>query len=214
MSSIVMSIVRWSYGFIVTGPRTRAPGAKASEKAAPNHDPNSRELVNARQTRERGARSSTFLTIESVVATAFICNLLVAHGIPGPDDTQPSRCLFSCRTYRVSNRPTTTATIDEPCAVPAQNLRSAAAGFLPLTLSFAGRSLTSGRSARILTIYDNMVHYTGRLMAAQLPPPRCPKCGSHRTEIAGMSQDLKIVHVRCAECGALSPVPARESTAV
>jgi transcription elongation factor Elf1 len=60
-----------------------------------------------------------------------------------------------------------------------------------------------------------MVHYSPAIHAApQQPAPRCPKCGSHRTEIAGMSQDLKIVHVRCADCGATSKVPAEQSAAV
>jgi transcription elongation factor Elf1 len=56
-----------------------------------------------------------------------------------------------------------------------------------------------------------MVHHSSILIAAQRPAPRCPKCGSHRTEIVGMSQDQKIVHLRCAECGAMSQVPARET---
>jgi transcription elongation factor Elf1 len=60
-----------------------------------------------------------------------------------------------------------------------------------------------------------MVHYNDKLNAApQQPAPRCPKCGSHRTEIAGMSQDSKTVHVRCAACGAMSKVPAEQSAAV
>ena len=60
-----------------------------------------------------------------------------------------------------------------------------------------------------------MVHYNHKQnAAAQLPAPRCPKCGSHRTEIAGMSQDTKTVHVRCAACGATSKLPAEQSAAV
>jgi transcription elongation factor Elf1 len=60
-----------------------------------------------------------------------------------------------------------------------------------------------------------MVRYhPGRRMAAQLPAPRCPKCGSHRTVIVGMSQDFGTVHVRCAECGGMAQVPALESVAV
>jgi len=60
-----------------------------------------------------------------------------------------------------------------------------------------------------------MVHYMPKQRAAvQQPAPRCPKCGSHRTQIAGMSQDLTIVHLRCADCGAVSKVPAREAATV
>jgi transcription elongation factor Elf1 len=59
-----------------------------------------------------------------------------------------------------------------------------------------------------------MVHYNPKRQAAQTPAPRCPKCGSHRTEIIGMSENLKMIHVRCAECGARSEVPAREAAAV
>jgi DNA-directed RNA polymerase subunit RPC12/RpoP len=59
-----------------------------------------------------------------------------------------------------------------------------------------------------------MVHYNPKREAAQIPAPRCSKCGSHRTEIVGMSRDQKTVHVRCSECGARTEVPAREAAAV
>jgi transcription elongation factor Elf1 len=41
--------------------------------------------------------------------------------------------------------------------------------------------------------------------------PRCPKCESSRTEVIGMSTDLKTTYVRCSDCGARSQVPARDS---
>jgi hypothetical protein len=49
-----------------------------------------------------------------------------------------------------------------------------------------------------------MVHYGPKRWAAQLPPPICPKCGSHRTQIVGRSNDLVIV--RCSACGERSSV--------
>jgi Zn finger protein HypA/HybF involved in hydrogenase expression len=64
-------------------------------------------------------------------------------------------------------------------------------------------------------LYDSMVHYNPtQKFAAQTPAPRCPKCGSHRTEIVGFSDDLKTVHVRCGVCGARSELPAQEGAAV
>ena len=71
------------------------------------------------------------------------------------------------------------------------------------------------RLARHLTIYDIMVHYGQEQNdAAAYPSPLCPKCGSHRTEIVGMSQDLKITFLRCAVCGARSEFPARDAVAM
>jgi transcription elongation factor Elf1 len=45
----------------------------------------------------------------------------------------------------------------------------------------------------------------------QVGPPRCPKCGSHRTQIIGMSQDRKPTFLRCGGCGARSEVPVRDA---
>jgi transcription elongation factor Elf1 len=54
-----------------------------------------------------------------------------------------------------------------------------------------------------------MVHYSPEQRAvAQHPPPRCPKCGSHKTEIVGMSQDMKIAYLRCVACGVRSELPS------
>ena len=54
-----------------------------------------------------------------------------------------------------------------------------------------------------------MVNYDPNQRAvAQYPPARCPKCGSHKTEIVGMSQDLKTTYLRCATCGERSEVPS------
>ena len=47
-----------------------------------------------------------------------------------------------------------------------------------------------------------MVHYRpsgGRLGVT--PPPTCPKCGSHRTEVVGRSDDGRTLTVRCNACG-------------
>jgi len=51
-----------------------------------------------------------------------------------------------------------------------------------------------------------MVHYNPEWHAAQLPPPICPKCGGHRTQIVGRSDDGKTVTVRCNACGERSRV--------
>lgn len=53
-----------------------------------------------------------------------------------------------------------------------------------------------------------MVHYDPpSLNAAQQPPPVCPKCGSHRTEIVGITDQGQVV-VRCNTCGERSVVPS------
>jgi hypothetical protein len=51
-----------------------------------------------------------------------------------------------------------------------------------------------------------MVYYGHRFQAAQLPPPVCPKCGSHRTQVVGRSDDAKTVILRCSSCGERSSV--------
>ena len=59
----------------------------------------------------------------------------------------------------------------------------------------------------LLTLYDNMVHYDpDSLKAAQTPPPVCPRCGSHRTEIVGLSDDGRTMTVRCNACGERSRI--------
>jgi hypothetical protein len=59
-----------------------------------------------------------------------------------------------------------------------------------------------------------MVHYGPKLNAAQLPPPTCPKCGSHRTEIVGRSNDSKTIVVRCNTCGERTPVSSEVSAKI
>jgi transcription elongation factor Elf1 len=52
-----------------------------------------------------------------------------------------------------------------------------------------------------------MVHYDpDRRHAAQTPPPTCPKCGSHRTEVVDRAEDGRTVTVRCNSCGERSTV--------
>jgi transcription elongation factor Elf1 len=46
-----------------------------------------------------------------------------------------------------------------------------------------------------------MVHYDPPMFAAQIPPPICPKCGSHRTVIVGRSDDGETIVLRCNACG-------------
>ena len=57
-----------------------------------------------------------------------------------------------------------------------------------------------------------MVHYNPTLQAIPTPPPICPKCGSHRTEIVGLSEDGQTVVVRCNACGERSPVKMAPTT--
>jgi len=51
-----------------------------------------------------------------------------------------------------------------------------------------------------------MVHYNPTLTTAPQPPPTCPKCGSHRTQVVGLSDDGRTVVVRCNACGERSEV--------
>ena len=51
-----------------------------------------------------------------------------------------------------------------------------------------------------------MVHYDRPFSFAQVPPPTCPKCGSHRTEIVGRSKDNETIVLRCNACGARSSI--------
>jgi hypothetical protein len=55
-----------------------------------------------------------------------------------------------------------------------------------------------------------MVYYGHNLHPAQPPPPFCPKCGSHRTQIVGRSEDARTVIVRCSACGERSSVEINE----
>jgi hypothetical protein len=58
-----------------------------------------------------------------------------------------------------------------------------------------------------------MVHYNVPFVLAQIPPPLCPKCGSHRTEIVGRSADGETVVLRCNACGERSRVTIPSSDA-
>jgi uncharacterized Zn finger protein len=58
-----------------------------------------------------------------------------------------------------------------------------------------------------------MVHYNAPFVLAQIPPPLCPKCGSHRTEIVGRSADGERVVLRCNACGERSRVTIPSSDA-
>jgi transcription elongation factor Elf1 len=60
-----------------------------------------------------------------------------------------------------------------------------------------------------------MVHFASQFEAIHLPiaPPVCPKCGSHRTQIIGKSDDPTKNTLRCNACGAISTVPVNEAAA-
>jgi hypothetical protein len=60
---------------------------------------------------------------------------------------------------------------------------------------------------------DYMVHYGPPLLAAQIPPPICPVCGSHRTEVVDRSEAPPTIVVRCNACGERSVLPVEESGA-
>jgi len=57
-----------------------------------------------------------------------------------------------------------------------------------------------------------VVHYPPKhIMRVTTATLRCGQCGSRRTEVLGMSVDLKTTYVRCTECGASGQVPARDN---
>ena len=51
-----------------------------------------------------------------------------------------------------------------------------------------------------------MVHYAPKFETAQQPPPLCPKCGSHRTEVVGRSSNGDTLILRCHACGERSRI--------
>jgi tRNA(Ile2) C34 agmatinyltransferase TiaS len=51
-----------------------------------------------------------------------------------------------------------------------------------------------------------MVHYEQSWVGTLNPPPICPKCGSHRTQVVGLSSDGQTIIVRCNVCGERSEV--------
>jgi len=51
-----------------------------------------------------------------------------------------------------------------------------------------------------------MVHYQPDLSTLPYPPRTCPKCGSHRTQIVGISNEGQTIVLRCNACGARSEV--------
>ena len=61
-----------------------------------------------------------------------------------------------------------------------------------------------------------MVQFMTTLEAIKRPdaPPVCPKCGSHRTEVIGSSDDPAKRILRCNACGAISTVPVSEAASL
>jgi uncharacterized Zn finger protein len=51
-----------------------------------------------------------------------------------------------------------------------------------------------------------MVSYDATFTALPNPPPSCPECGSHRTQIVGIAEGGQKIVVRCNACGAHSNV--------
>jgi hypothetical protein len=54
-----------------------------------------------------------------------------------------------------------------------------------------------------------MADYDLGAVTVKPPPPLCPKCGSHRTEIVGQSPDGRVLIIRCNACGERSEVDTR-----
>ena len=52
-----------------------------------------------------------------------------------------------------------------------------------------------------MTLYDNMVQETGSRHTGQTPPPVCPQCGSHRTEVVDTTESPRRMMIRCNACG-------------
>src|SRR5690349_8533593 len=91
MRTTVTSNTRCSYPGFVIRPRTVRPTSNGPSSFTPNHVPNSRESVRARQTRALGARSRMSFRIES---GAVMCNLLVAcDDIVAGGKAQPGGCV-------------------------------------------------------------------------------------------------------------------------
>ena len=58
-----------------------------------------------------------------------------------------------------------------------------------------------------------MAHADPPYRTLQKPPPICPKCGSHRTQIVGLADNGGTIVVRCTVCDArseLKTAPAAE----
>ena len=51
-----------------------------------------------------------------------------------------------------------------------------------------------------------MVSYEHASGVVHRPPHICPKCGSHRTQVVGLSDDGHTVIVRCNACGERSEI--------
>lgn len=64
-----------------------------------------------------------------------------------------------------------------------------------------------------MTLEDYMVHYGPPYAAAQVPPPICPHCGSHRTEVVGRTDTPPAIVVRCNACGERSVVSIQDNSA-
>jgi hypothetical protein len=63
-----------------------------------------------------------------------------------------------------------------------------------------------------MTLYDNMAQHTGPRRAGQSPPPVCPQCGNHRTEVVDTTESPRRMMIRCNACGMHSVVRGDEDT--
>src|SRR6266581_1710474 len=88
-------MVRCSYPGCVIRPRTVVPSTNGPSSFTRNHSPNCSATVNARQTRERGARSVMVFSIRSVVVPVSIGNLSVAQYTVRRSKMQPHGCAIA-----------------------------------------------------------------------------------------------------------------------
>jgi hypothetical protein len=65
-----------------------------------------------------------------------------------------------------------------------------------------------------MTLYDNMAHHTGPRYAVQTPPPACPQCGNHRTEVVDATESPRRMMIRCSACGMHSVIRGDRDTGV
>src|SRR4030088_3199713 len=52
-----------------------------------------------------------------------------------------------------------------------------------------------------MTLYDNMVQQTAPRLSGHPPPPVCPQCGNHRTEVVDSTESPRRMMIRCNACG-------------
>ncbi len=94
------------------------------------------------------------------------------------------------------------------CVETAQKVGAEAAAVELKTFKYGMLEKCAVLASELMTRYDVVLHYDADTRdIAPEPSPICPKCGSHRTEVIGLSDDLKLKFIRCNACGFRSAVP-------